>query len=324
MGSLPPMIVVTGANGFIGSVLVEELNREGLTDILCVDPVSVEQRPGNLKNLKYNKLISEKDFLKTLSEDNDSIDFIFHMGACSSTTETNKEYLTENNLNYTKKVFQYCTDKNIGLIYASSGAVYGDGNEGFSDETDPKKFKPLNLYGWSKSDFDVWALEQQQTPPQWYGLRFFNVYGPNEYHKENMKSVVCKAFEQISKTNSMKLFRSHNPQYEDGKQLRDFVYVKDITRWMIELFKTKKAKSGIYNMGYGEARTWLDLVTPVFKAMNKPVQIEWIDIPENIRNQYQYFTESKMEKLMSQGLSKPQWDVEKGVMDYVSNYLMKR
>ena len=317
------MIVVTGANGFIGSAFVAELNRNGHKDILCVDPVSIKDRPNNLSKLDYADLITETEFISLLEVDPNKIDFIFHMGACSSTTETNKEYLQKNNTRYSQKLFEFCTANNVNLIYASSGAVYGDGKQGFDDNIDPSLLSPLNLYGWSKSEFDVWALKQKNTPQNWYGLRFFNVYGPNEYHKGPMKSLVCKAFSQINHTGAIQLFRSHNPDYKDGMQLRDFVYIKDITRWMYELYKNKSVTSGVYNMGYGQARTWLDLVTPIFSSLKKDIQIDWIDIPENIRDQYQYFTEAKITKLLSQGLPPPQWDVKQGVTDYIENYLLK-
>lgn len=317
------MIVVTGANGFIGSALIAELNKNSKTDILCVDPISIKERSENLKRLKYTKLISEKDFLSFLKTKPNEIDFIFHMGACSSTTETNQDYLDKNNTEYTKTIFEYCSKTDVNLIYASSGAIYGDGSQGFDDKSESNIFKPLNLYGWSKSIFDVWVNKQKNTPKHWYGLRFFNVYGPNEYHKKNMRSLVCKAYQQIKDTGSIKLFRSHNPKYKDGEQVRDFVYIKDISRWMYEIYSSKTLKSGIYNMGYGKARTWIDLVSPVFKSLKKELNIEWVDIPEDIRSQYQYFTEAKMDKLMSEGLSKAKWDVTKGVSDYVENYLSK-
>lgn len=317
------MFVVTGANGFIGSVMVWELNQAGYTDILAVDSVSREERPEPLKKVKIADFISSDQLFDYLSPERcQDIECIFHMGACSSTTETDEEFLKRNNTEYSQKLFEICRDAQIPYIYASSGAVYGNGSLGFSDQKDPAQYKPLNLYGWSKANFDVWATRQDKTPPVWYGLRFFNVYGPNEYHKGPMRSVVHKAFEQIKDNGQLKLFRSHRSDYEDGKQMRDFVYVKDITRWMLELYKDQKAESGIYNMGYGQARTWLDLAENVFTNMKQPFKIDWMDIPENIRDQYQYYTEAEMGKLLSQGLSEPQWPLEKGIKDYVSNYLM--
>lgn len=318
------MLVVTGANGFIGSAMVWELNNAGRSDILCVDPVTLTDRKELLAPLKYSEFQTEKQFLEYIanSKESSKITGIFHMGACSSTTETNEGFLNENNTEYTKKLFNFCTKNNIPFIYASSAATYGDGSLGFDDEMDPTPLQPLNLYGWSKQKFDVWALEQKATPPKWYGLKFFNVYGPNEYHKESMASVVYKAYHQVKDNNKLKLFKSHHEGYEDGKQLRDFVYVKDVTRWMKEIYLNENIDSGVYNVGSGKARSWLDLAENVFANMSVDMNIDWIEIPENIRGQYQYFTEAKMDKLMGQGLSQPQWPLEKGIKDYVINYLM--
>ena len=210
---------------------------------------------------------------------------------------------------YSQNLFKLCSDRQVPFIYASSGATYGDGKLGFDDATDPWRFQPLNPYGWSKLKFDIWAVKQRSTPPHWYGLRFFNVYGPNEYYKGEMSSVAFKAFQQIRASGKLRLFKSHNPLFKDGEQLRDFVYVKDITRWMRELMHKPEVKSGIYNMGFGKARTWLDLATAVFASMGRAFNIEWIEIPENIRNQY-VFHRSKMDRLMGEGLSRPQWPLE--------------
>jgi len=250
-----------------------------------------------------------------------TVEGVLHIGACSSTTETNEEYLRRNNIEYSQHLFEFCARKKKPLIYASSAATYGDGKLGFDDTHPASQFTPLNLYGWSKLKFDLWADQQTQTPPRWYGLRYFNVYGPNEYHKGDQASVVLKAHRQIRQTGKLKLFRSLNPMYADGEQLRDFVYIKDITRWMYELMNTSKAKSGIYNMGFGKARTWLDLARATFTSLNREAQIDWIDMPDNLKNQYQYFTEAKMDRWLAQGLSRPQWTLEEGVNDYVRNYL---
>ncbi len=311
------MIVVTGATGFIGSMIVWELNNKGFEDILCVDTVPPQARPGMLDNKKYSLYLNQNEFLKFLEKGpEEKIDWIIHMGACSSTTEMNVDFLYENNTLYTQKLFEFCRDNEVPFIYASSGACYGDGTQGFDDQTDPELLKPLNPYGDSKLNFDRWVLKQKDFPPLWMGLRFFNVYGPNEYYKKDMSSVVFKAYRQIKVNGSLKLFKSHIPEYKDGEQLRDFVYVKDITNWISEIM-SGKGYSGIYNMGYGQARSWLDLAKSVFKNMGRELNIEWIDIPEEMRPRYQYFTEAKMERFLSQGFSQPQWRLEDGVTDYI-------
>lgn len=318
------MFVVTGANGFIGSAMVWELNRRGYTNILAVDRVDLMARPELLKPLKFTQFMSDIEFLKYAnSGEANEIKAVFHMGACSSTTEMDVEFLRRVNTEYTQKLFEAAMKHGYPFIYASSGAVYGNGDQGFDDSGTSEKYKPLNPYGWSKANFDVWAEKQSKTPDRWYGLRFFNVYGPNEYHKGEMSSVVFKAVNQIKERGRLKLFCSHRPDYEDGKQLRDFVYVKDITSWMWNLYENKNVKSGIYNMGFGKARTWLDLAGAVFKNLDRKLDIEWIDMPESVKNQYQYFTEAKMGKLLGQGLPPPSWSLEDGVADYVKNYLIK-
>lgn len=327
------MIIVTGANGFIGSALVWELNQAGRKDIICVDTVSPSERPEPLKNRTYSRFLSKDQiwgFLET-PDARKHVEAILHMGACSATTELNVEFLNENNVEYTRRLWDWCAGNSKTFIYASSAAVYGDGAKGFDDATPPSDFKPLNPYGDSKAQFDVWAVKQiangRPVPPLWVGLRFFNVYGPNEGHKGAMASVVSKAFTEIGAHGSLQLFKSHNPHYEDGKQLRDFVYVKDITRWILELMTKPELKggmkSGIYNMGFGDARSWLDLAGATFKSMGRPMQIKWIEIPEVIRDRYQYYTQAKIDRLMALGLSKPEWSLERGVDDYVNNYLKK-
>lgn len=317
------MFIVTGANGFIGSAMVWELNQRGHQDILAVDLIDLQSRSELLKPLKISEFMTAKQLLSFLPSTKKKITAIFHMGACSNTTEMNVDYLREINTEYTQKMFNFARLLNCPLIYASSGAVYGDGKLGFDDQPTSENYKPLNPYGWSKVNFDVWAEKQKETPARWYGLRFFNVYGPNEYFKGDMSSVAFKAVQQIHATGRLKLFRSHNPQYKDGEQLRDFVYVKDITRWMWEIFTKENCQSGIYNLGYGQARSWLDLAHGVFSNLKRPVQIEWMDVPANIRSQYQYFTEAKMDKLLGQGLSQPQWPLEKGITDYLQAYLCR-
>jgi len=314
------MILLTGANGFIGSALLTHLNRSGISNILACDFVTPQMRPDLLSGSQYALFIDAEELMGQLGDL--KIDQILHIGACSSTTETRWDYLEKVNLNFSKRLFAYAAQKKIPFYYASSGAVYGDGQLGFDDRTETENFKPLNLYGKSKADFDIWALQQKDAPPIWCGFRYFNVYGPNEYFKGDMASVIYKAFHQIKSTGQITLFRSHNPKYRDGEQLRDFVYVKDILDWTLHLVKGKSIRSGIYNMGFGQARTWLDVAKALFGSLGVPVQVNWIDVPESIRNQYQYFTCAKMDKLFSEGFEKPKWSVESGVSDYVKNFLL--
>jgi len=317
------MIIVTGANGFIGSVIVWELNQRGLKDIVCVDSVGLQER-NLLKKQTYSKFLLKDElwpFLET-AEAKKSVSWIIHMGACSSTTETNKEFLWENNTYYTQRIFEWATQNHKSVIYASSAATYGAGELGFDDTTDSELLKPLNLYGESKVLFDRWAVKQKQTPEHWYGLKFFNVFGPNEYHKESMASVAFKAYNQIKDTGALGLFKSADPKYKDGEFMRDFVYVKDITTWIMELMD-KKPSNGIYNMGFGQPRSWLNLAQAVFSALGKEMKINWLEMPENIRGQYQYFTEAKTNKWLAAGMSPSKWPLDKAVKDYVQNYLVK-
>jgi ADP-L-glycero-D-manno-heptose 6-epimerase len=317
------MIIVTGANGFIGSAMVWELNQAGFTDVIAVDTIGLSERD-LLKKRKYSRFLLKGELWPFLDskEAQDKVSWVIHMGACSSTTETNKEFLWENNTHYTQRIFEWCARHKKSMIYASSAATYGAGELGFDDMTDSEKLRPLNLYGESKVLFDRWAVKQTETPPNWYGLKFFNVFGPNEYHKEAMASVAFKAFNQIKEKGSLTLFRSANPEYKDGEFMRDFVYVKDVTGWMMELMQ-KKPKNGIYNMGFGKPRTWLDLANGVFSALGKALKIDWIEMPANIRGQYQYFTEAKTDKWKSVGMSAAKWPLEKATADYVQNYLSK-
>lgn len=311
------MIIVTGANGFIGSQFVAALNQTGADNIICVDPVTPSERPAPLDGLRYKQFLHRDELFSFLdSAQGASVDWIVHMGAISTTTEKSWDVLKKNNLEYTQNIFSWCAKADKPLIYASSAATYGNGELGYDDEMDSEKLNPLNLYGRSKVEADRWAVKQKQTPPHWWGLKFFNVYGPNEEHKGEQASVALKAFHQIRNTGKLKLFKSYDPNYKDGEQKRDFIYVKDVALWMLELMQ-KKPASGIYNMGTGQARTWLDLANACFSALGEKPQIEFIDMPVDLKNQYQYFTEARMEKWKRAGLSKIKYTLEDGVKDYV-------
>jgi ADP-L-glycero-D-manno-heptose 6-epimerase len=316
------MIVVTGAAGFIGSALVGELLRQGWQDIVAVDDFSRADKAPNLAGKQLTAKVDRKDFFDWLDANEAQVQFIFHLGARTDTTEFDTAIFDELNLHYSQRMWQACVKYGIPLVYASSAATYGGGELGYSDQDDSLSYrlKPLNPYGDSKNDFDKWALQQADKPFFWAGLKFFNVYGPNEYHKGRMASVVFHAFNQISATGGMKLFRSHNPDYKDGEQLRDFVYVKDVCNVCLFLLEHRK-KSGLYNLGSGTARTFLDLVRATFAAMGKEESIGFVDTPADIRDKYQYFTEADMRKLQSIGYDTPFTSLEDGVQDYVTNYL---
>ena len=315
------MIVVTGAAGFIGSCLVKKLNAENFNAIIAVDKFDKPEKNKNLEGAKIKEMVDRDQFMVWLDKNNELVEFIFHIGARTDTTEMDVALFDRLNTQYTKDIWKRCIQYQIPLVYASSAATYGLGEIGYDDnEATIPQLKPLNPYGQSKQDFDVWALAQKEKPFFWAGLKFFNVYGPNEYHKGRMASVVWHAFNQITKTNKMKLFRSHNPEYKDGEQLRDFVYVKDVVDVCYFLMHHRK-NSGIYNLGSGEARTFLALVKAVFKALDKKEEIEFIDTPIDIRDKYQYFTEANMNKLKGIGYSKPFHSLEEGTTDYVQNYL---
>jgi ADP-L-glycero-D-manno-heptose 6-epimerase len=317
------MIVVTGAAGFIGSCLVGKLNEAGYTNIVVVDDFSKTEKAANLDGKMLLAKVGRKDFIRWLQTFGEEVEFIFHIGARTDTTEFDKSVFDELNVSYSQAVWDACIQFNIPLVYASSAATYGLGEFGYKDDHSiVSKLKPLNPYGDSKNDFDKWVLDQKQTPPFWAGLKFFNVYGPNEYHKGRMASVIFHAFNQIGETGAMKLFRSHNPEYSDGCQLRDFVYVKDVVSVCLFLMEDQP-ESGLYNLGSGKARTFLDLAKNTFKNMNVTEAISFIDTPIDIRDKYQYFTEADMSKLVSQGYSKQFHTLEEGVEDYVSNYLLK-
>jgi ADP-L-glycero-D-manno-heptose 6-epimerase len=315
------MIVVTGAAGFIGSYLIGKLNRNGFKDLILVDTFEDPTKENNFRNKKYYELVERDNFFDWLSRNNDKVDLVFHLGARTDTVGQEPEAYTELNLKYSQRLWQGCTNFQIPLVYASSAATYGNGDMGFSDKHDlMNSLKPLNLYAWSKHDFDIWALKQKETPSFWAGLKFFNVYGPNEYHKGGMASVVLHAYNKIRETGGMELFRSHRDDIKDGEQKRDFVYVDDITEVML-FFMENQNKPGIYNVGTGKARTYLDLTRAVFNSMNINPEIRFVDTPDEIRNRYQYFTEAKIQKLREIGYSKPFRDIEEGVGDYVTNYL---
>ncbi len=316
------MIVITGAAGFIGSCLVGDLNSHGYTDLILVDDFNPAEKEKNLEGKKFSQKIERTIFQNWLRENHRFVQFIFHIGARTDTAEFDKTIFDELNLNYTKEIWKTCVEFGLPLVYASSAATYGNGEYGYiDDDSIIDKLVPLNPYGDSKNNFDKWAIAQEKKPYFWVGLKFFNVYGPNEFHKGRMASVIFHAFNQISKNGEMKLFRSHNPNYKDGEQLRDFVYVKDVTSVCLFLMNHRK-NSGIYNLGSGKARTFLDLVKNTFRAMKKLEKIEFIDTPADIRDTYQYFTEAKMNKLIGIGYTKPFTMLEDGVKDYVENYLI--
>jgi ADP-L-glycero-D-manno-heptose 6-epimerase len=315
------MIVVTGAAGFIPSCLVGKLNEENFNDIVLVDDFSSPEKNKNFEGKKFTQKVDRKDFFDWLRENEDLVQFIFHLGARTDTTEFDESIFDELNLNYSKEIWNLCVEFGLPLVYASSGATYGLGEHGYKDDHDlVEKLEPLNPYGRSKNDFDKWALAQEKQPYFWAGLKFFNVYGPNEYHKGRMASVIFHAFNQIKETGKMKLFRSHREDYRDGEQKRDFVYVKDVVEVCYFLMHHRK-DSGLYNLGTGTARTFKDLALSTFDALDKEPSIQFVDTPEDIRDKYQYFTEADMNKLRSIGYDKDFYSLEEGIKDYVQNYL---
>ncbi|MCF8303745.1 MAG: ADP-glyceromanno-heptose 6-epimerase [Bacteroidales bacterium] len=317
------MIVVTGAAGFIGSCLLAGLNEAGHNEIAVVDDFSREDKNKNLERRSFVRKVHRDRFFDWLAANHDEVEFIFHLGARTDTAEFRKEIFDALNLDYSKDMWNACASYHIPLIYASSAATYGLGELGYDDNHElVNQLKPLNPYGESKNEFDQWMLGQEKQPDFWAGLKFFNVYGPNEYHKGRMASVIFHAYNQIKDTGKVKLFRSHHPDFEDGKQLRDFIYVKDVVDVMLYLME-KKPQPAIYNLGTGKARTFLDLAKATFSALNKKENIEFIETPKDIRDKYQYFTEAKMDKLRKAGYNKPFTTLEDGVTDYVRNYLGK-
>jgi len=318
------MHILTGAAGFIGSCMLSKLNQKGINDVVIVDDFSREDKNLNLENKSYIEKVDREDLFKWLEINHKNVEFIIHLGARTDTTEFDIEVFNKLNLNYSKAVWNTAVKHSIPMIYASSAATYGMGEKGYDDNNDIiPGLKPLNPYGESKNDFDKWVISQTAQPPYWSGLKFFNVFGPNEYHKGRMASVVFHAYNQIIEKGSVKLFRSHKDEYEDGKQLRDFIYVQDVVD-VIHFLTQHKKDSGIYNLGSGKARTFLDLVNGTFAALDKEPEIEFIDTPLDIRDKYQYFTEANMEKLKSIGYDQAFTSLEDGIRKYVRDYLVGR
>lgn len=316
------MIVVTGAAGFIASCLIAKLNQEGFRSIVAVDDFSRKEKAGNLEGKEIYRFIDRNDFPQWLRENAMETEFVFHLGARTDTTETSVDVFNRLNLYYSKEIWAICTQFQIPMVYASSAATYGAGERGYDDkEEDIPLLNPLNPYARSKQDFDVWVLSQPKSPFFWAGLKFFNVYGPNEYHKGRMASVVFHAFRQIKESGSVTLFESHKEGIAHGNQMRDFVYSRDVTEVCLWLMKTRK-KSGIYNLGSGTARSFLDLAKATFRAMNMKEDIRFVPTPPEIRDSYQYFTEATMEKLLKAGYPYQLTSLEDGVQDYVENYLL--
>ncbi|MDZ4796451.1 MAG: ADP-glyceromanno-heptose 6-epimerase [Bacteroidota bacterium] len=319
-------ILLTGAAGFIGSYLLGYLNKKGFSNIIIADDFSEEDKWFNFDSKEFIAKVEREELFDWLKKDAHKIDFVFHLGARTDTTEFDYSIHEKLNLEYSKSIWNYCTEKNIPLVYASSAATYGNGDLGYKDDHYiVEKLQPLNPYGVSKNEFDKWALRQAQDklPPFWAGLKFFNVYGPNEYHKERMASMIFHGYNQIKKTGKVKLFKSHKPEFTDGEQLRDFIYVEDVASvccWLMD----NEVESGLYNLGTGKARPFKDLVTAIFTTLGLEPHIEFIDIPEDIRNNYQYFTEADMRKLKNAGYKNEFYSLEDGVKDYVKNFLIKK
>lgn len=314
-------VIVTGGAGFIGSNVVAALNKEGVEDLIIVDHLNNPYKVMNLKSLRYSNYFDREEFLpylKTLS--GKDIDAIIHLGACANTQEQDKNFLIQNNTIYSNILFEFSLANNCQFIYASSAATYGDGSKGYND--DERDLKPLNYYGYSKYLFDQWVLDSPKKPKQWVGLKFFNVYGPNEYHKGYMASVILHGFEQIQKDKEIRLFKSYHGDYPHGGQLRDFIYVKDVVK-VILFFLNNSSKSGIFNVGTGKARSFFDLAKGVFKALNLEPDIKFIDMPPGLKEIYQYFTQANISKLRKIGYEEKFYELEDGILDYVQNYLLK-
>lgn len=326
------IIVVTGAAGFIGSCMVQFLNDEGYNNIIMADDFGVEEKRDNWTNKEYTDIVERLSLIEWLQRHNTKVACFIHLGARTDTTEFDYAIHEKLNVEYSKNVWQYCVENNVPLVYASSAATYGDGDLGYNDNHEvPFQLKPLNPYGVSKNEFDKWALQQETHPPFWAGLKFFNVYGPNEYHKNRMASVIWHSFNQIKKSGVVELFKSHRPDFKDGQQLRDFIYVKDVLQvigWIMEqthdqMTTSLRLTNGLYNLGTGTARSFEDLVKSTFAGLDLSAKIEYIDMPLDIRDKYQYFTEANMQKLKDAGYNKSFYSLEDGVGDYVRNFLNK-
>ncbi|MBC7533133.1 MAG: ADP-glyceromanno-heptose 6-epimerase [Oligoflexus sp.] len=318
------MILVTGGAGFIGSAIVWGLNQSGRDDIVVVDHLGLGDKWKNLARQHIDYVVPKEIFPTWLRENSKSIEAVFHLGACSATTERDADYLMNNNVLFTKDLWDYCAQHSIPFLYASSAATYGAEEENFSDEhPNISSLVPINKYGWSKQLFDTWAIKQKKAPPAWFGFKFFNVYGPQEYHKGAQASVVYHAFPQVRDKGQLRLFKSYRQAVAHGEQQRDFVYVKDIVRIMLHFWKNaKNIQSGLYNLGTGQARSFKDLGEAVFAAMGKSPRFDWIEMPDSLKNQYQYFTEANLEKLRNAGGYTADFhSLEEGVADYVRNYL---
>ncbi|GGH74707.1 ADP-L-glycero-D-manno-heptose 6-epimerase [Filimonas zeae] len=321
------VIVVTGAAGFIGSCMVQYLNSKGFENLILVDDFGEEKKRSNWEGKTFLRTVERQSFFNWLETARPQLQFVFHLGARTDTTEFNYAIHEELNVQYSIDMWKYCTLHQVPLVYASSAATYGGGELGYDDSHEVvNQLQPLNPYGVSKNEFDKWALQQTEQPPFWAGLKFFNVYGPNEYHKARMASVIFHSFNQIQQNGVVKLFRSHREGIKDGEQLRDFVYVKDVVKVMYWLMEQSaqpdtKASNGLYNLGTGQARSFIDLVKSTYAGLDKEPHIEFIDMPEDIRDKYQYFTEANMKKLQDAGYNEPFYSLEAGVDDYVRNYL---
>ncbi|MBT3278084.1 MAG: ADP-glyceromanno-heptose 6-epimerase [Phycisphaerales bacterium] len=327
------MIAVTGAAGFIGANVVAELNRRGYGDIVAVDFFAppgpshdMKNDPAWLDELDVTERVEVAEFPAWLEANSDRVESIVHMGACSDTTQSDEEFITANNFEYTRTLWNWATANQRPFVYASSAATYGDGDAGYDDQCDPSVYQPLNLYGWSKHNFDLWALEQTATPPRWAGMKFFNVYGPRESHKGRMASVVFHAFNQIRETGQVRLFESHRDDYSHGGQMRDFVYVEDVVNMTLHMLfhaASETAPNGVFNAGSGTARPFQALAEATFAAMGLEPNISYFPMPEDLRGKYQYFTEAKMDKIESAGYTIARHSLESGVTEYV-NWLSKQ